>query len=113
MDAPISRESLYSDALFASGATESAAKFIGFSAFGNVQLPSAEFNGDTISFKGSLTEGGTYGLIYDDTGTLVSFTCVGGAWTQLHPAVLGMPWIKIVTNVATGGAATAQLALKS
>lgn len=108
----INREPAAISVAFASGATVSSGVDISQYAFGNVYLP-AEFSGDTMSFQGCDTSGGTYAAIYDDAGALVSFTAVSGKWHQLHPAVMGMPYIKIVTSVATSGAATAVLALKS
>lgn len=108
----ISREPASPSSVFASGATVGAAINISQSAFGNIYLP-AEFSGDTISFQGAESDTGTFALIYDDTGTLVSFTAVSAKWHQLHPAVMGMAWIKPVTSVATSGAATALFSLKS
>lgn len=112
MDNTINRESLSVDVAFASGATVSSAVKTEYGASGAVYLP-AEFATDIISFQGAEKEGGTYALIYDDNGALVTFTAVSAAWHQLHPAVMAMPWIKIVTGTATGGAATAILSMKS
>lgn len=108
----MNREPASPSAVFASSATSSGAVRIDQSAFGCIYLP-AEFSGDTISFQGAEKEDGTFALVYDDTGSLVSFVAVSAKWHQLHPAVMGMAYIKVITSVATSGAATALLSLKS
>ncbi len=96
----------------ANGGTESDAINIQLARSGAFLL-SSEFNTDTITFKGAQTKGGTYNLIDDKGGTVVSIAGETNKWTEFHEAVMAFPWIKIVTDTATGAAATIPLVFKT
>ena len=113
MDNKIDRDIGNPVVTFASGATVSSAIDIQRFAFGNLQLP-VEFSGDTITFQGCDTESGTYQLIHSKDGTSAySYTAVTNIWKELDGCVFAMPFIKVVTSVATAGAATGRLCLKT
>lgn len=105
-----------SSTTFANNATESAAFETGDYTAGSFYLP-AEFNTDTITFKGAESVNGTFALVIDSTvtnGTLVSVTAINGArWYNFPAAVMAMNAVKIVTNNATSAAATVLLGFKS
>lgn len=99
-------------ATVASGGTVSSAVDIGLYGVGAMYLP-AEFNGDTISFQGSNAVDGTFTAIRTTSGA-VSFTAhSAAAWYELPSSVMCYAFIKVVTSVATGGAATIDFSLKS
>jgi hypothetical protein len=60
----------------------------------------ATFEGTSLTFQVAEKSGGTYQLLYDDTGTLVSLAVVQGRSYTLPAALAAWPYVKFVSNNA-------------
>ncbi len=101
-----------SSVVIANGATDSAVFTNAGYVAGALLLPGT-FTGANISFKGCLTVGGTYQLIYDLTGALITFAVTQGRNYPIPGEVLAYPFWKIISDASEGGARTIGLALNT
>ncbi len=77
-----------------------------------IQLPAA-FTGTAITFEASL-DGTTYQPVYDTkSGTALSYTVAQGHFVAIDPIDFqGIPFLKIVSGSAEGGARAFSVSLK-
>lgn len=74
-----------------------------------IRFPAA-FTGTTVTFTGSTSSGGTFQTLYDNTGTLITYTVAQGKDTICNPAhFAAYEYIKVVSGSSEGAARTVTL----
>lgn len=111
-DVSISRHSRSLTATFAVSSTLSPALDVRAFERGLLRIPSP-WGGGTCTFKTAVSAGGSYGVLRDSAGAVVSLNPTAAAVHQLHAAVLNAHYLKIVKAIAVTGTRQIGLDLKA